>query len=136
MAQVSPSHSSIIPGAMTSSSTSSSQQPIQLSFPLPHAIQSFVHIYLTILDTSALLFLTTSSAQPQSLDSATTTTTTIKPNALSALGSLVYAMPDVCFYVSFYLVLFSILTPPLHHHVPIAYSSSCNHYLKIRKYKK
>lgn len=51
----------------------------QLSFPLPLAPQTRVHIHLTIYTTSLLLFLTTSS--PES-------------NPTAPLGSFVYAMPN------------------------------------------
>jgi len=60
----------------------SSSKPIQLALPLPHAPHSLIHIHLTILKNSLLLFLTTSST-----DSGST---------LAAMGSLVYAMPNVC----------------------------------------
>lgn len=54
-----------------------SVRPIELSFPLPKAPETRIHLYLTIQTTSLLLFLTTD------------TSTTV------LLGSFVYALPDV-----------------------------------------
>lgn len=55
--------------------------PIELSFPLPRAPETKVHLSLTINTTSLLLFLTTVYGGEQS--------------ASAALGSFVYALPDV-----------------------------------------
>ncbi|KAK3062667.1 hypothetical protein LTS18_003594 [Coniosporium uncinatum] len=59
---------------------STSSKPIQLALPLPHAPHSRIHIHLTILKNSLLLFLSTSSAESGS--------------TLAPMGSLVYAMPN------------------------------------------
>jgi hypothetical protein len=64
--------------AMASPST----KPIELSFPMPKAPETRIHLHLTIQTTSILLFLTT----------------TLNGNTSEAvpLGSFVYALPDVC----------------------------------------
>jgi hypothetical protein len=58
-----------------------SVRPIELSFPLPKAPETRIHLYLTIQTTSLLLFLTTAMNGD---------TSTAAP-----LGSFVYALPDV-----------------------------------------
>lgn len=57
-------------------------KPLELSIPLPRAPQTKIHIRLTISATSILLLLTTVSGGGEAA---------VKP----ALGSLVYALPDV-----------------------------------------
>jgi hypothetical protein len=57
-------------------------KPIELSFPLPKAPETKIHLQLTINATSLLLFLTT-------VDGGNT-------SAAAPLGSFVYALPDVC----------------------------------------
>ncbi|KAK5256333.1 hypothetical protein LTR16_003487 [Cryomyces antarcticus] len=59
--------------------TSPAAGPIQLSIPLPRARGTRIHVHLTILVTSTLLFLTTSASELGSL---------------ASLGSFVYAMPN------------------------------------------
>ncbi|KAF2462029.1 hypothetical protein BDY21DRAFT_277993 [Lineolata rhizophorae] len=54
--------------------------PIQLSFPLPHGIQTRIHVHLTIQKLSVLLFLTTVTAESS--------------NAPAPMGSFVCAMPN------------------------------------------
>jgi hypothetical protein len=71
-----------------SSLSLAASKSLELSFPLPHAPQTSTHLHLTNHRTSLLVFLTTSSA-----DAAV---------AAAALGSFVYAMPNVSF--SFYLL--------------------------------
>ena len=56
-------------------------RPVELSFPLPKAPDTRVYLQLTIQSTSILLFLTTA------MNGDTSTAT--------ALGSFVYALPDV-----------------------------------------
>ena len=56
--------------------------PQEISLPLPKSLYTTAHIHLTFLDTSVMVFLTTTTLG----DSAGT----IKP-----MGSFVYAMPDV-----------------------------------------
>merc|ERR1712093_514398 len=56
-----------------------SGQPVQLSFPLPKAPDTRIHVHLTIQTTSILLFLTTA------MNGDTSTV---------PLGSFVYALPD------------------------------------------
>jgi len=58
----------------------SSTHPIELSFPLPKAPETRIHLHLTISTASLLLFLTTN------LNGNTSTT--------APLGSFVYALPD------------------------------------------
>ncbi|KAI9810085.1 MAG: hypothetical protein M1827_006696 [Pycnora praestabilis] len=53
--------------------------PIQLSFPLPRSPHTTVHLHLTILSTTLLLFLTTATGDV---------------SGSSSLGSFIYAMPD------------------------------------------
>jgi hypothetical protein len=62
---------------------SPSAKPISLSFPMPKALETRIHMHLTIQTTSLLLFLTT----------------TLNGNTSEAapLGSFVYALPDVCY---------------------------------------
>jgi hypothetical protein len=66
--------------ATTSANGDASRAPIEVSFPLPRAPHTNIHLQLTSNGPNLLLFLTTSSAE-----SATS----------SALGSFVYAMPNV-----------------------------------------
>jgi hypothetical protein len=63
-----------------------SSQPIQLSFPLPKAPDTSIHIHLTIHKTSMLLFLTTA------MNGDTSSTV--------PLGSFVCALPDVSYALS------------------------------------
>ena len=62
---------------------SPSAKPISLSFPMPKAPETRIHMHLTIQTTSLLLFLAT----------------TLNGNTSEAvpLGSFVYALPDVCY---------------------------------------
>lgn len=61
--------------------TGESQPPIQISFPLPKAPETNIHLHLTINKVSILLFLTTALNG---------NTSTAPP-----LGSFVYALPNV-----------------------------------------
>lgn len=70
-------------------SMGASQSPIQISFPLPRAPETSIHLHLTINEVSLLLFLTTA------LNGDTSTT--------PPLGSFVYALPNVS--ISFALTL-------------------------------
>jgi hypothetical protein len=56
-------------------------QPIQLSFPMPKAPETSIHLHLTVNKISLLLFLTTALNGDTS--------------AAPPLGSFVYALPDV-----------------------------------------
>jgi len=56
---------------------------MELSIPLPKNPHTILHLHLTFLTTSIMLFLTTSTIGDSS-------------SILSPLGSFVYAMPDVC----------------------------------------
>lgn len=58
--------------------------PLEISFPLPKTLYTTLHIHLTFLDTTAMVFLTTTSAGESQ--------GTTKP-----MGSFVYALPDVGF---------------------------------------
>jgi Proteasome assembly chaperone 4 len=60
-----------------------SGRPMELSIPLPKHPHTILHLHLTFLTTSIMLFLTTSTIGDSS-------------SVLSPLGSFVYAMPDVC----------------------------------------
>ncbi|KAF4634412.1 hypothetical protein G7Y89_g3692 [Cudoniella acicularis] len=62
------------------STTQSSSPPIEISFPMPKAPDTKIHLRLTIQATSLLLFLTTA------INGDTSTTV--------PLGSFVYALPD------------------------------------------
>lgn len=68
--------------ATNSSSISASLHPQQLSVPLPLTPHTTLHMQITPLETSTMVFLTTTD-QPSS-------------SSLSALGSFVYSMPNVC----------------------------------------
>jgi len=57
-------------------------QPIELSFPLPKAPETLIHLHLTINATSILLFLTTNVGGDASMP--------------ASLGTFIYALPDVC----------------------------------------
>jgi hypothetical protein len=59
-------------------------KPLEFSFPLPKAPHMLARGHLTFLGTATTLFLTTTA-----LDGS--------PSTLSALGSFVYAMPDVSY---------------------------------------
>lgn len=75
-----------IPGA--TAALEPSVKPIELSFPLPKAPETKIHVHLTINTTSMVVFLTTVYGGD------------IPPGA--PLGSFVYALPDVsraCIYV-------------------------------------
>ena len=61
--------------------------PKSLARPLPLSPSTTLHVQTTSFETSNLIFLTTT----------TSTTTTNAPTSLSALGSFVYAMPNVRF---------------------------------------
>ncbi|KAF1347828.1 hypothetical protein BDV97DRAFT_298345 [Delphinella strobiligena] len=60
--------------------TSSPPKPLELSIPLPNAPSSRIHMHLTLLPKSLLLFLTSTSTESAA--------------APALLGSFVYAMPD------------------------------------------
>lgn len=60
-------------------------ETVELSFPLPKAPDTRIHLRLTIQATSLLLFLTTIVNND---------TSTMRP-----LGSFVYALPDVCLMI-------------------------------------
>jgi hypothetical protein len=68
--------------ATTSANGDASHAPIEVSFPLPRAPHTSIHLQLTNNGPNLLLFLTTSSAESANS---------------SALGSFVYAMPNVSF---------------------------------------
>ncbi|BDD57255.1 hypothetical protein MPDQ_002921 [Monascus purpureus] len=57
-------------------------KPEEISFPLPKSLYTTAHIHLTFLDTSVMVFLTTTTVGGNSAGS-------VKP-----MGSFVYAMPD------------------------------------------
>lgn len=59
----------------------SSQKPIELAIALPHSPATRINIHLTILATTIMLFMTTSDLGSS--------------QGGTAMGSLVYAMPDV-----------------------------------------
>ncbi|KAF2714870.1 hypothetical protein K504DRAFT_395629 [Pleomassaria siparia CBS 279.74] len=65
--------------ATTMASSETPSEPIAVSFPLPRAPQTKIHVQLTNNGTSLLLFLTT---------------TTPDPSTSAPLGSFVYAMPN------------------------------------------
>ncbi|KAJ9638417.1 hypothetical protein H2199_007105 [Coniosporium tulheliwenetii] len=65
---------------ITNGTESASVKPVQLSFPLPRSPQTRIHMHLTVLTTSILLFLTTTAADASS--------------GGSPMGSFVYAMPN------------------------------------------
>lgn len=69
-----------------------SVKPIELSFPMPKAPETRIHLHLTIRTTSLLLFLTTA----------------LNGNTSEAapLGSFVYALPDVRYL---FLITFPII---------------------------
>jgi hypothetical protein len=56
-------------------------QPIQLSLPLPRAVDTRIYVHLTIKAKSVLLFLTTASGD--------------EVGNPTPLGSFIYALPDV-----------------------------------------
>lgn len=58
-------------------------KPEEISFPLPKSLYTTAHIHLTFLDTSVMVFLTTTTVGGNSAGS-------VKP-----MGSFIYAMPDV-----------------------------------------
>lgn len=59
---------------------SSPEKPIQLSFPLPRAQGTRIHVHLTVREKSLVLFLTTTSGES---------------SGAASLGSFVYALPNV-----------------------------------------
>lgn len=60
-----------------------SASPREISFPLPKNADYILHMHLTFLETSLILFLTTTKRDESG-------------STLAAMGSFVYAMPDVC----------------------------------------
>jgi hypothetical protein len=68
--------------------TSSSRRPVEISFPLPRAQDTRIHLRLTISSSSIMLFLTTVVNGDTS--------------ATVPLGSFVYAIPDVSFQILYY----------------------------------
>ncbi len=62
--------------------------PLEIALRLPASPHTTIHMHLTLLGTTILLFLTSTSTDALSDSSA---------GGLSALGSFVYAMPDVRF---------------------------------------
>ncbi|MCJ1308532.1 hypothetical protein MMC25_002185 [Agyrium rufum] len=71
-----------------------SASPIHIPIPLPLTPHTTLHISLTPLRTSNILYLTTTSPTSP-LTTTTTSSTTGHPIALSPLGSFVYAMPNL-----------------------------------------
>lgn len=69
----------------TVSMTEPSARAIELSFPMPKAPETRIHLKLTINTTSLLLFLTTAMNGDTS--------------ATAPLGSFVYALPDVRYLI-------------------------------------
>lgn len=67
--------------------TQPSVHPRELSFPLPKALHTTVHVHLTVLETCVMVFVTASTPGD--------TLGLTKP-----MGSFVYAMPDVSFLFS------------------------------------
>lgn len=67
--------------APLSNGTHSAIKPIQLAVTLPHSPGTKIHLHLTVLATSLVLFLANTSTEAG-------------PGSAS-LGSFVYAMPDV-----------------------------------------
>lgn len=61
---------------------SPSVKSVEISFPLPRTPHTNVHVHLTTMATSTMVFLSTTSAGDAG--------STVKP-----MGSFVYAMPDV-----------------------------------------
>ena len=59
-----------------------STEPLELSFPLPKAPNTILQVHLTFFATTIMLFLTTTALGESD-------------QTLSAMGSFVYAMPDV-----------------------------------------
>lgn len=66
---------------MAANGTHSSSEPIELAIDLPRSLGTRVNVHLTLLANAALLFLSSSSAESGS--------------SAAAMGSFVYAMPDV-----------------------------------------
>jgi hypothetical protein len=65
-------------------------EPIQLSVPLPRSLDSRIYIHLTARSKYIMLFLTTASAE--------------EVGTATPLGSFIYALPDVNFLRSDYIV--------------------------------
>jgi hypothetical protein len=88
-------------------------KPLELSFPLPKYPHTTLHIHLTILATSTLLFLTTTSPGDSSNGGGGGGSAITKP-----MGSFVYAMPDVRFLFLFIIYIHIpnpfLITPLLH----------------------
>lgn len=75
-------------------------KPLELSFPLPKYPHITLHIHLTILATSTLLFLTTTSPGDSSNGGGGGGSAITKP-----MGSFIYAMPDVSFLLLFIIYI-------------------------------
>ena len=66
----------------TTNGTHASGKPVELAISLPHNPGTRIHLHLTVLASSVMLFLTSSSIEAG--------------QSGAAMGSFVYAMPDVC----------------------------------------
>lgn len=67
-----------------------SLKPLELSFPLPRTPHTTLHIHLTFMATSSLVFLSTTT--PGDSSGGQSGGASLRP-----MGSFVYAMPDVSF---------------------------------------
>ncbi len=88
-------------------------KPMELSFPLPKAPHIMLHVHLTFLTTSTMLFLTTATIGE--------TTSSVAP-----MGSFVYAMSDVCLLVT--TILFHTYS------LPQGYTDMVTAYQRIKRY--
>ena len=68
-----------------SNGTSPAAEPIQLALPLPNAPHMRIHLHLTILATTLILFVTSAGSE--------------STGGSVPMGSFVYAMPDVRYNV-------------------------------------
>ena len=69
-----------IPQSLTNGD-SHTAKPLELAIPMPHAPGSHIRLHLTILATTILLFVTSTGYETA--------------GGAAAMGSFVYAMPDV-----------------------------------------
>lgn len=76
---------------MDQTNSDASPCPVEFSFTFPKIPYKRVHVHLTLLSAAIMVFLTTTNVN--------------EGNATSALGSFVYAMPDVCTLLLFPLIV-------------------------------
>jgi hypothetical protein len=74
-----------------------SLEPLEISLPLPKSPHTTLHIHLTFLATSVMVFICTTVPGDSGAG---------EGGALNSMGSFIYAMPDVRFHFLFSAITF------------------------------